>query len=68
MIKSTIITIQIIAFIIQIFCFIPAIDENAKRQYGRWFGIRIDSFIWNKLVVLMCLIILSLSIIIRIWS
>lgn len=68
MIKSIIMMIQIIAFIIQIFCFIPVVSENAKRQYGRWFGIRIDSFIWNKLVVLMCLIILSLSIIIRIWS
>lgn len=68
MIKSIIMIIQIIVFIIQIFCFIPVISENAKRQYGRWFGVKIDSLIWNQLVILMCLIILSLSIIIRIWS
>ena len=57
--------IQMITFIIQIFCFIPIISDKAKRQYGRWFGTRIDSDIWLVISTLMCCIILSLTLIIH---
>lgn len=55
--------IQTVALLIQIFCFIPVVSDSAKRQYGRWFGTRIDSKVWEIMVTLMCCVILSLTLI-----
>lgn len=55
--------IQTVALLIQIFCFIPIVSDKAKRQYGRWFGTRIDSKVWGNVVTLMCCIILGLTLI-----
>lgn len=62
-----IVVLQTIALAIQLFCFIPVVSDKAKRQYGRWFNTRIDSPIWHQMVLIMCCIILSLSLVGQIW-